>query len=300
MNVTLTGASGFLGSRVMRKLLDAGHAVHVLGRKRPADLPVSVLFSEWNAASEPPPESLASASAVIHLAGEPVAQRWSPEAKRRIRDSRVEGTRQLIQALAKLERKPETLVCASAIGIYGSRGDEVLSESSSAGSGFLPGLVVEWEQAARLGEELGIRVVRLRFGVVLGQGGALSKMLLPFRLGIGGRIGDGRQWMSWIHLEDAANLTLFALGNPAVRGAVNATAPSPVTNLEFTSKLARALGRTAVLPVPQAALRLLFGEMAEVTLGSQRVIPQAAERAGFEFQYPELAPALANVLAHRA
>ncbi|MBZ5610663.1 MAG: TIGR01777 family oxidoreductase [Acidobacteriia bacterium] len=300
MNVTMTGASGFLGSRVIQKLLDGGHSVHVLGRKQTADLPVSVAFSEWNTATEPPPESLADARAVIHLAGEPVAQRWTPETKLRIRNSRVEGTRHLINALSVLPRRPGVLVCASAIGIYGSRGDEVLAESSSAGgSDFLSRLVIEWENAAQLGEALGIRVVRLRLGVVLGQGGALAKMLPPFRLGVGGRIGSGRQWMSWIHIEDAANLVLFAIENPLLHGPVNATAPNPVTNREFTRELAAALHRPAVLPVPRVALRLLFGEMSDVVLASQRVVPQSAERAGFHFQYPELAPALANVLARR-
>jgi uncharacterized protein len=300
MKVTITGSTGFLGSCVVQKLLDAEYTVHALGRRRTADLPVPVEFSEWNAVTQPPRESLDSAGAVIHLAGEPVAQRWTEEAMLRIRTSRVEGTRRLIDALSALEHRPEVLVCASAVGIYGSRGDEVLTESSSAGGAdFLSRLVVEWEDTARLAEPLGIRVVQLRFGVVLGLGGALAKMLPPFRLGIGGRIGSGRQWMSWIHIEDAANLVLFALRNEAVRGPVNATAPNPVTNAEFTRELGAVLHRPAVLPVPRVALKILFGEMSEMVLASQRVVPAAAERAGFHFEYPELAPALANLLARR-
>jgi uncharacterized protein (TIGR01777 family) len=279
-------------------LLDQGHAVHALGRKRSADLPVSAAFSEWNALAEPPRDSLAGAGAVIHLAGEPVAQRWTKDAMLRIRDSRVDGTRKLVHVLSKLDRKPDVLVCASAIGIYGSRRDEVLIESSGAGgSDFLSRVVIEWEDAAQAAEALGIRVVRLRFSMVLGESGALAKMLPPFRLGIGGRIGSGRQWMSWIHIQDAANLVLFTIGNAALRGPVNATAPNPVTNAEFTRELAAALHRPAVLPVPRFALKILFGEMSEVVVASQRVVPEAAERAGFHFDYPELAPALANLLA---
>ncbi len=298
MHITITGATGFLGSHVVQKLLDAGHDIHVLGRKRTAELPVSAAFSDWNALTEPPPESLAGADAVIHLAGEPVAQRWTKDAMLRIRNSRVEGTRHLINGLSKLERRPEVLMCASAIGIYGSRGDEVLTEASRAGGhDFLSRVVIEWEDTAKLAEALGIRVVRLRFSVVLGHGGALAKMLPPFRLGVGGRIGSGRQWMSWIHIDDAANLVLFAMQNATVSGPINATAPNPVTNAEFTRELAAVLHRPAVFPVPLFALKILFGEMSDVVVASQRVIPEAAERAGFHFEYPELAPALANVLA---
>jgi uncharacterized protein len=299
LNVTLTGATGFLGHRVIDKLLAAGHQVHALGRKRDATLPPSVEFSQWNVTEEPPAESLAEADAVIHLAGEPVAQRWTPDAKTRIRSSRVDGTRHLINALSVQARRPQVLVSASAIGIYGSRGDEILTETSTSGEGFLPGVATEWENAARLGETLGIRVVLPRLGVVLGKGGALAKMLPPFRFGVGGRIGSGRQWMSWIHIDDAAKLILFAIEYPAVGGPVNATAPNPATNTEFTRELASTLRRPAIFPVPEFALKLLFGEMAEIVLASQRVLPKAAEEAGFRFEYPELRPALANILGAR-
>lgn len=243
------------------------------------------------------PEALAAADAVIHLAGEPVAQRWSEQVKERIYSSRVDGTRYLVSILKTVPHRPRVLVCASAIGIYGSRGDEILTERSAPGEDFLATVVIDWEQAAQSAEALGVRVVNLRFGVVLGKGGALAKMLPPFRFGVGGRIGSGQQWVSWIHIDDAVNLALFAMENDAVHGPMNITAPNPVTNLEFTRQLAAALHRPALFPVPPIALKLLYGEMAEAVLSSQRVIPAAAQSDGFRFLYPALAPALANVLA---
>ena len=299
MNIAITGATGFIGERLVQDLLQAGHAVHAVGRKRSPSLPPSVSFTEWRSLeAEPPPESFAARDAIVHLAGEPVAQRWSPEVKHRIRSSRVNGTRNLVASLSRQSRRPQVLVCASAIGYYGSRGDETLTEASSAGADFLAQVVVEWEQAAAEAEALGIRVVPLRFGMVLGKGGgALARILPPFRLGLGGRLGSGRQWMSWIHVDDVIGLIRFALENSSVRAVINASAPQPVTNAQFTSDLAAALHRPAVLPVPQLALKLLFGEMAGVILGSQRVIPRAAQSAGFQFQYRELRPALARLLS---
>ena len=299
MNIAVTGATGFIGARLVQNLLQSGHSVHALGRKRSRTLPAAVRFSPWNSAeNEPPPESLATADAIVHLAGEPVAQRWTPEVKKRIRSSRVDGTRNLVNALAKHSRRPQVLVCASAIGYYGSRGDEVLMETSSPGRDFLAQVVVDWEQAAQKAEALGIRVAPLRFGVVLGKdGGALAKMLPPFRLGLGGRLASGQQWMSWIHVDDVRGLIRFALENSIIRGPMNATAPQPTTNVEFTKELATALHRPAIFPVPPFALKLLFGELAEVVLGSQRVIPQAAQSAGFRFEYPELRPALVRLLS---
>ncbi len=298
MNITVTGATGFVGAHLTRALLHAGHAVHALARQRPADLPAAVEFSQWRSTDqEPPRESLLRADAVIHLAGEPVAQRWTPEAKKRIRASRVDGTRHLVNALSTESHRPNVLICASAIGIYGSRGDEVLTESSRPGDDFLSRVVIDWEKSAALAEALGLRVVNLRLGVVLGKdGGALAKMLPPFRLGLGGRLGNGRQWMSWIHIDDVINLILFTLANTAVHGPVNATAPQPIPNAQFTSGLASAIHRPAIFPVPKFALNLLFGEMAGVLLASQRVIPEAAKNLGFEFQYPKLGAALGNLL----
>jgi uncharacterized protein (TIGR01777 family) len=298
MNITVTGSTGFIGNRLVHELLRAGHSIHALGRKRNEGLPQAVAFTEWRSTeTEPPTESLATADAIVNLAGEPVAQRWTPEVKRRIRSSRVDGTRNLVNGLAKQSNRPRVLVCASAIGYYGSRGDEVLSETSAPGSDFLAQVVINWEQAARQAEALGIRVVSLRFGVVLGKvGGALAKMLPPFKLGVGGRLASGQQWMSWIHVDDVIGLIQFSLENSAARCPMNATSPHPVTNAEFTRDLAAALHRPAIFPVPRFALKTLFGEMAEVILGSQRVIPQATQSAGFQFQYPELKPALARLL----
>jgi uncharacterized protein (TIGR01777 family) len=299
MNVTVTGATGFIGNRLVHELLQAGHSIHALGRKRNAGLPQAVGFSEWRSTeAEPPAESLAAADAIVHLAGEPVAQRWTPEVKERIRSSRVDGTRNLVKALLKQAQRPRVLICASAIGYYGSRGDEVLTETSLPGRDFLAQVVVDWEQAARQAEALGIRVVPLRFGVVLGKdGGALTKMLPPLRLGLGGRLASGQQWMSWIHVDDVIGLIRFALENSAARGPMNATSPHPATNAEFTRELAAVLHRPAIFPVPRFALKTLFGEMAEIILGSQRVIPKAAQSAGFQFQYPELRPALLRLLS---
>ena len=278
MNISISGASGFIGRHLMKSLAQAGHSVCALSRHAPAA------------------ESLREADAIIHLAGEPVAQRWTAEAKQRIRESRVAGTRNLVEALATLPHRPEVLICASAIGYYGSRGDEVLTESSAPGSGFLPEVCVAWEREAQAAEAFGMRVVRVRTGLVLAAGGgALQRMLPPFRMGVGGRLGSGRQWMSWIHLEDLAALFQFAV-HSHVRGPLNAVAPHAVTNSDFTHELARALRRPALFPVPEFALRLLFGEMADVLLASQRVAPRAAEAAGFRFRFPQLAPALTSLL----
>jgi uncharacterized protein len=283
MNITVTGATGFIGKRLVHALRVAGHSTNALGRKQSVELPT---------------ESLSTVDAIIHLAGEPVAQRWTPEAKQRIRSSRVDGARNLVSALSKQSQRPQVLVCASAIGYYGSRGDEILTEKSGPGRDFLAQVVVDWEQSAREAEALGIRVVPLRFGVVLGKdGGAFAKMLPPFRLGFGGRLASGQQWMSWIHVDDVIGLIRFALENSTIRGPMNATAPQPVPNVEFTKELATALHRPAILPVPRLALKLLFGEMAEVILGSQRAIPQAAQSAGYRFEYPELRPALVRLLS---
>ncbi len=296
MNITISGASGFIGRRLMKAL--AGESLHVLSRHAGTNLPPNVRLSVWDPLKgEPPAAALEGADAVVHLAGEPVAQRWTAEAKQKIRDTRVTGTRHLIQALSTLSRRPVTLVCASAIGYYGGRGEEVLTEASRPGSGFLPEVCVEWEKQADLAEALGIRVVKLRIGVVLAaHGGALAKMLPAFRNFAGGTLGSGRQWMSWIHLDDLVSLIRYTIDRP-LSSAVNATAPNPVRNADFTRTLAGVLHRPAMFPVPGVALKFLFGEMSEVLLASQRVEPAAAAKAGFEFRYPELRPALENLLA---
>ncbi len=252
------------------------------------------LGGEGRAVSRGNPDGVAGADTVVHLAGETVAQRWTKEAREKIRSSRVEGTRRLVDAMRA--DPPRVLVSASAVGYYGSRGDERLTESSSPGDDFLSGVCVEWEREARKAEEFGVRVVCLRNGVVLGNGGALEKMMPPFKFGVGGRIGDGTQWMPWIHIDDVAGLIEFAISSSKLRGAVNATAPNPATNGEFTRELAAALHRPAIFPVPKLALRLIFGEMAEMLYASQRVIPEAATGAGYQFRFPDLHGALRDTL----
>ena len=297
MNVTISGASGFIGRRLLKALREAGHTLHVLSRHAGTNLPTGVRLSVWDPVNGPPPrESIAEAEAVIHLAGEPVAHRWTAEAKRRIRESRVAGTRHLVEGLAALPHKPAALISASGIGYYGSRGDEVLEESVPPGSDYLAEVCVAWEREARAAEALGMRVAVVRIGMVLDpRGGALQRMLPPFRWGAGGRIGSGQQWVSWIHLADLVELVRFAVENQ-VRGALNGVSPEPVRNLEFTRQLAAALHRPALFPVPGFGLRLLFGEMADVLLASQRAVPHAAGAAGFRFRYPQLGPTLADLL----
>jgi len=297
MNITISGASGLVGRHLMRVLGNAGHKLHVLSRHAGTNLPSGVKLTVWDANSLPPLASLENADAVIHLAGEPVAQRWTAATRRRIRDSRVGSTERLVEALSRLPRAPAVLVCASAVGYYGSRGDEILAESSPAGSGFLPEVCVAWEQAAQAASRLGSRVTLIRIGVVLdSRGGALGRLLAPFRAGVGGRLGSGRQWMSWIHVGDLVELFRFAIEVP-LPGAVNGVAPFPVSNKEFTQEVARALKRPALLPVPEFVLKALLGDMAEILLASQRVSPRAAESAGFRFRFPQLGPALADLLA---
>ena len=276
MIVAVTGASGFIGRRLTERLRAGGHTVREISlRSGPPVVPVC--------------------HAVVHLAGEPVAQRWTRSARDRILKSRVEGTKSLVKALS--EHPPPVLISASGIGYYGSRGDDILTETSKPGADFLAEVVLGWERAARSAEQIGIRVVPLRFGMVLGRGGgALKKMLLPFRLGLGGRLGTGKQWMSWIHLQDLISLIGFAIESGQCKGAMNAVAPHPVTNAEFAHDLARALHRPAIFPVPELALKLLYGKMSGVILGSQRVVPEAALQAGFEFRFPELGPALRHIV----
>lgn len=277
MNVAITGASGFIGRHAAEFLTKKGHTVRPISLRTPPD-----------------PEQFAGCQAVVHLAGEPVAQRWTAAARSRILDSRIEGTRKLVAALRA--HPPNVLVSASGVGFYGSCGDRILTEQAPPGSDFLGQVAREWERQARETEKLGTRVICLRIGTVLGPGGALQKMLLPFKLGLGGPLGPGNQWMSWIHLEDLCALIHFCLPESTLRGAFNAVSPYPVTNADFTRALGRALHRPAFLPVPGFALRVLFGEMSEILLGSQRAVPEAALAAGFEFRYPEISAALMQIL----
>jgi uncharacterized protein (TIGR01777 family) len=297
MNITITGASGLIGRRLLKNLAAAGHALTVVSRHAGTNVPPGVGVVAWDPMRGPAPEdAVRNANAVIHLAGEPVAQRWNEGAKRRIRESRVMGTRNLVQALGNLRNAPQTLVCASAVGYYGSRGDEELREDSAPGDGYLAEVCAAWEKEAMAAEAFGMRVVRVRTGVAVdARGGALRRILTPFRMGAGGKLGDGKQWFPWIHLADLAAMFQFAVENE-VSGPFNGAAPIPVSNADFTRTLARVLHRPAIFPVPVFALKLLFGEMSEILLASQRVLPAAAEAAGFKFRFPELGGALEDLL----
>lgn len=295
MNVLLTGASGFVGSALAARLEKGGHRVVPL-RRAAAD---SASGPTWNPhAGQVHLEPAGALDAVVHLAGENIAQRWTRAAKARIRGSRVDATRLLCEALARLAQPPQVLVCASATGFYGDRGDEVLDERSGPGSGFLPEVCQAWEAAADAARQRGIRVVHLRLGIVLARhGGALAKMLPAFRLGLGGRLGDGRQYWSWIALEDLLRVVEWTLDNDSVSGAVNAVSPGAVTNADFTKALARAMRRLALLPVPAVAVKLVFGEMGrEALLASARVRSTRLLESGFEFRFPQLDSAFGHVL----
>jgi len=293
--VLISGASGLLGSALIPTLQARGFAITRLVRGTPTGNDQI----HWIPTRQLDPESLAGFDAVIHLAGESVATRWSADKKSKIRESRVTSTRNLAQALARSSKRPRVLITASAIGYYGDRADEVLNEKSAPGSGFLPDVCREWEAANQPATDAGIQTVQLRTGIVLSsQGGALKKMLLPFRMGVGGNLGSGRQWMSWIHIQDWVGAFHHILKNDLLQGPVNMVGPKSVTNAEFTKTLAAELSRPAIFPVPAFAARLLFGQMAdEVLLGSQRVEPARLVNSGYPFHYSDLAKALESCLA---
>jgi hypothetical protein len=300
----MSGASGLVGSALVPFLESHGYQVTRLVRHKPRN------ESEirWDPTRAIPTQLVSGFDVVIHLSGENIAGRWTEQKECRIRESRVFSTEFLAQALAKADLPPSIFICASATGYYGNRGDEILTEESPSGDGFLPEVCREWELATETAPNRGIRVVNLRTGIVLSRsGGALKQMLLPFHLGLGGRVGDGKQWWSWIHVDDLVSAVHHILsdsrdrGNPAsspvLTGPVNMTAPNPVTNAEFTRVLAHQLKRPARLPVPAFALRLVFGELAdEGLLASTRVLPKKLIESGFEFKYPELADALNDLL----
>ncbi len=298
MRVFVTGSTGLVGSALVPRLKVAGHSVTRLVRGIPAAGEDAV---RWDpAAGSLDQAALEGADAVVHLAGENIAAgRWNEDKKSRIRDSRVRGTRLLAETLAKCGRPPSVLVAASAIGYYGDRGDEKLTEDSPAGHGFLAEVCRDWERATEPAAAKGIRVVNLRFGVILSAGGgALARMLMPFRMGVGGRVGSGRQWMSWIALEDALGAVLHVLSHESLRGPVNAVSPDPVTNLHFTKALGRVLARPTILPMPAFAARLALGQMAdELLLASARVEPARLLASGFAFTHPDLESALRHLLA---
>jgi uncharacterized protein (TIGR01777 family) len=301
MRVLITGASGVIGSAVADALLARGDEVVGLTRD-PAKARGSnptVNWHAWQATTErPPPEALEGVDAVVNLIGEEIAQRLTDQAKRRIRESRVTAARNLIQGIEASPDKPTVFVGQSAIGYYGDRGAQVLDEDSEKGTGFAAEIPAEWEAAQREAESLGIRTVILRTGLVLTKrGGLLKELSLPFKLGVGGPLGSGEQFMSWIHLDDEVGLILWSLDNEAVSGVVNATAPNPVTNREFSKAFGRALNRPAVMPVPKFAVSLLRGsELADTVFGGARVLPRRAHDLGFKFRYSEIDPAMEAAL----
>jgi uncharacterized protein (TIGR01777 family) len=296
MDVLITGATGFIGQKLVSALLARGDSVNYLGRRQSKQISSRAAFHPWDGQAIPPLNSVPRLDAILHLAGEPIAQRWTPQVKDRILRSRVDATRQLVSAIGGLRHKPSVLISASAIGYYGDRGAEILTENSGAGVGFLADVCVGWEREAQRAAEFGLRVVCVRIATVLGRdGGALPQMLTPFRLGIGGRFGSGKQWMSWIHVNDLVRLFLFAADNP-VSGPLNGSAPQPVTNAEFTRDLAHAVHRPAVFAIPRFALNLALGEMSSFLFDSLRVSPAAAQDAGFQFQHADLAESLTQLV----
>jgi uncharacterized protein (TIGR01777 family) len=292
--ILVTGASGPIGTALLASLAPQSQVTRLVRgtAKNEAEL-------SWDPLAPLSAGKVSGFDAVVHLAGESVVGRWTNQKKSAIRDSRVLGTRHLATALAQSDAKPRVLICASAIGFYGDRGDEILGEKSARGRGFLAEVCGEWEDASRIASEAGIRTVNVRFGVVLSpKGGALGKMLTPFKLGLGGRIGSGRQWMSWIHVEDIVGGIHHAMQTEALSGPVNLVAPSAVRNAEFTKVLASVLHRPAIFPVPEFALRLAFGQQAadEMLLASQRVQPGKLGSSGYPFHFPELRAALENLV----
>jgi uncharacterized protein len=297
MKILVSGSHGLVGKALIASLTkDGDEVIRLVRRERVLGTPEV----EWDPKRGViDGEHLEGLTAVVHLAGESIAEgRWNDEKKQRIRNSRVEGTQLLSETLARLTHPPRSFLSASAIGYYGNRGDEVLTETSRPGNDFLSGVCVEWEDATRAAAEKGIRVANLRFGVILNaHGGALAKMIPPFRMGLGGRVGSGNQWMSWIALEDVVGAIKLTLRNETLKGAINIVSPNPVTNTEFTKHLGAALSRPTFLPIPALGARLAFGEMADaLLLSSQRVEPVNLLKAGYDFRYPTLGVALAHIL----
>jgi len=296
MKVLITGASGLIGTALQPRLRAKGHDALLASRSEPKD----DSWIQWDPENGfADPSKLEGIDAVVHLAGETVSGlRWTDEKKKAIRNSRVVGTRSVVDAISELETRPRVLVAASAIGFYGDRGDEVLTETSKSGKTFLAEVSREWEAESRRAEDSGVRTVLLRTGIVLSKdGGALGTMLMPFKLGLGGVVGDGKQWMSWVSLDDHVDVIVFALENDNVRGAVNSVSPDPVTNEEFTKVMGEVLYRPTFIPVPEFAVHMMFGEMGEaLLLDSTRVIPKRLTDLGYKFKFPDLKKAIENAV----
>ena len=295
MKVAVTGSSGLIGTSLVSFLLEKNVTVSKILRENPEDDDISWKpeDGDWNSAFT------GGVDGIVHLAGENIASgKWTRKKKEKIRNSRIEGTKRLCEHILKLPTPPSVLVCASAIGYYGNRGVEFLNEGSSRGSGFLPDVCLGWEEAAESVSKAGIRVVNVRFGIVLSKdGGALAKMMTPFKMGMGGKIGSGTQFMSWVAMDDVTGAIYHTLTTDSLKGPVNVTAPNPVTNKEFTNTLGEVLKRPAVVPMPAFAAKLAFGEMAnDLLLASTKVAPKMLSDSGYEFQYPELENALRHIL----
>lgn len=296
MKVLITGATGLVGKELQRSFADKGYEMLLASRSEPKD-DQHIQWSVEGGFTDP--EKLEGTDIVVHLAGENVSGlRWTDEKKKAIRESRVLGTRNVVDAISKLKHKPKVFVASSAIGFYGERGDEEVNESSAAGDNFLAGVCKEWEAESRRAEDAGIRTVLLRTGIVLSKdGGALGTMLTPFKLGVGGVVGSGKQWMSWISMEDEIAVINFVIENENIRGAVNAVGPNPVTNEEFTKTLGEVLYRPTFIPLPEFAVSMIFGEMGDaLLLASTKVLPKRLEDARFEFSYPDLKAAIENAV----
>ena len=300
MKVLITGASGLVGTELQKSFAAQGYEMLLASRKEPTD-DRHIQWSIEEGFAEP--EKLEGIDAVVHLAGENVSGlRWTDEKKKAIHDSRVLGTRNVVYAISNLKNRPKVFVSSSAIGFYGTRGDEEVTESSVAGDNFLAGVCKEWEAESRRAEDAGIRTVLLRTGIVLSKdGGALGTMLTPFKLGVGGVVGSGKQWMSWISLDDHIAVINHVIENENIRGAVNSVSPHPVTNHEFTKTLGEVLYRPTFLPLPEFAVSMVFGEMGDaLLLASTKVLPKRLEDAGFKFKYPDLKPAFEHALSEPA
>ncbi|MCU0532285.1 MAG: TIGR01777 family oxidoreductase [Hydrococcus sp. Prado102] len=300
MKIAITGASGFVGSRLVEKLKAEGHQILVFTRNLER---AQRIFHNVEIVVYQPTESgdwqqkIAGCDGVVNLAGEPIAERWTPEHKKAILESRQLGTQKLVEAIAMANPKPSVLVNASAIGYYGTSETATFDENSAPGSDFLAQVCQAWETEAKKVKEAGVRLVIVRIGIVLGNGGALAKMVPPFKIFAGGPLGNGRQWFSWIHREDLVNLIIQALKRPEIEGTYNATAPNPVRMSQLCQTLGEVINRPSWLPVPDFALELLLGESAKVVLEGQQVLPKATQAIGFQYQYPTLKPALTEIVA---
>jgi len=301
MKVLITGGAGFIGRALSRELAVSGHNVLITSRHKPASKSKNIETLTWKPPAPIPSNIISNIDAVINLAGEPIASgRWTKTRKERILSSRINTTRALVQSMQNVNTKPKILISASAIGYYGARGDEYVTEDAPSGTDFLADVCEEWEEEALKAQVPGVRVVLIRIGAVLeSDGGALSKIAIPFKLFLGGSIGKGKQWFSWIHRDDIIGIIKYALENESISGPVNLTAPRPVTNKEFSSALGKALGRPSRLHVPGFVLKITLGEMANMLLTGQRVLPEKALKAGYQFKYPEVDTALRAIFSRK-